>query len=161
MAKVKKKIVKEKNKGGRPSKFSQIDMRQLEIVTKKGFTDDEISELFGITKQTLNNYKKENPKFFDSLKDWKLEADNEVEKSLYERAKGYKHEAVHFTAHNGVVTATDYEKIYPPDPTSMIFWLKNRKPKEWRDRYETDNNLSEDEIQKLKSIAGREMEDAL
>ena len=161
MAKVKKKIVKEKNKGGRPSKFSQIDMRQLEIVTKKGFTDDEISELFGITKQTLNNYKKENPKFFDSLKDWKLEADNEVEKSLYERAKGYKGKDVNVSYKNDTVTFTEYDKFYPPDPTSMIFWLKNRKPKEWRERHDLGNNLSEDEIQKLKSIANKEMEDAL
>lgn len=30
----------------------------------------------------------------------------------------------------------------PPDTTAAIFWLKNRKPKEWRDRHDVDNHLS-------------------
>jgi hypothetical protein len=25
-------------------------------------------------------------------------------------------------------------KYYPPDTTACIFWLKNRKPDEWRDK---------------------------
>ena len=29
-------------------------------------------------------------------------------------------------------------KIYPPDTLAGIFWLKNRKPKEWRDRHEVE-----------------------
>ena len=27
-------------------------------------------------------------------------------------------------------------KYYPPDSTALIFWLKNRKPKDWRDKIE-------------------------
>jgi len=29
-------------------------------------------------------------------------------------------------------------KQYPPDPTSAIFWLKNRQPKIWRDKQEEE-----------------------
>jgi hypothetical protein len=29
-------------------------------------------------------------------------------------------------------------KHYPPDPTSMIFWLKNRQPQKWRDKHDLD-----------------------
>lgn len=29
------------------------------------------------------------------------------------------------------------EKEVPPDTTAAIFWLKNRKPEEWRDKHET------------------------
>ena len=32
------------------------------------------------------------------------------------------------------------DKCYPPDPTSMIFWLKNRQPLVWRDKKEIDLN---------------------
>lgn len=28
------------------------------------------------------------------------------------------------------------KKIYPPDTTAAIFWLKNRQPKKWRDKVE-------------------------
>lgn len=30
------------------------------------------------------------------------------------------------------------EKDVPPDTTAAIFWLKNRKPDEWRDKHETE-----------------------
>ncbi|GEO58693.1 hypothetical protein [Companilactobacillus bobalius] len=30
------------------------------------------------------------------------------------------------------------EKEIPPDTTAAIFWLKNRKPDEWRDKHETE-----------------------
>ena len=31
----------------------------------------------------------------------------------------------------------EYDEYFPPDVTAQIFWLKNRKPDEWRDRRET------------------------
>jgi len=31
---------------------------------------------------------------------------------------------------------TPLTKHYPPDTTACIFWLKNRKPREWRNRTE-------------------------
>jgi len=30
-------------------------------------------------------------------------------------------------------------KYYPPDPVSIIFWLKNRKPEQWRDKQEAEH----------------------
>lgn len=52
------------------------------------------------------------------------------------------------------------EKDVPPDTTAAIFWLKNRKPEEWRDKHETElsgglnvhnpyANLTDDELKKL------------
>ena len=38
----------------------------------------------------------------------------------------------------GEITETDITKHYPPDPTSMIFWLKNRRPDRWRDKQSID-----------------------
>jgi hypothetical protein len=38
-----------------------------------------------------------------------------------------------------VVTKT-VKKIIPPDPTSMIFWLKNRRPESWRDKTEVEHS---------------------
>ena len=33
-------------------------------------------------------------------------------------------------------------KHYPPDPTSMIFYLKNRRPDRWRDKQELAGSLA-------------------
>ena len=75
--------------------------------------------------------------FSESLKDGKDERDERVEKSLLERATGYSHEAVKiFCDKDGHITEAPYTERYPPDPTSMIFWLKNRQPQKWRDKQE-------------------------
>ncbi|MFC6324030.1 helix-turn-helix domain-containing protein [Companilactobacillus baiquanensis] len=52
------------------------------------------------------------------------------------------------------------EKDVPPDTTAAIFWLKNRKPDDWRDKHETElsgglnvhnpyANLTDEELKKL------------
>ena len=138
-------------KTGRKSKY---DSGLLKVAVKhmaeRGFTDAEMSEELNISRSTLSKWKKDNPGFAEELKDWKITADSEVEKSLYQRACGYEHPETKAQWITGteiidgvVVTAGRWEtlemvKHYPPDPTSMIFWLKNRKPDEWRDTKEVD-----------------------
>jgi hypothetical protein len=59
---------------------------------------------------------------------------NCVERSLYECANGYSDDAVKiFCDKNGNVTKVPYQEHVPPDVTACIFWLKNRKPADWRD----------------------------
>jgi len=136
-------------KTGRPSMFSSEMERQSKILAEKGFTDKEIAEVIGITEQTLNNWKKSQPEFFESLKDWKEKADRKVERSLYERACGYKHPEVHISNYQGVITTTDITKQYPPDTTAAIFWLKNRDKEHWRDKSEVDYKLNIDDLNKI------------
>lgn len=119
---------------GRPSKFDGIDQVQLKKLVQKGFTDKELSDFFNITEQTLNNFKKKHPEFFESLKDWKKEADRKVEMSLFERACGYSHPEDKIFTFQGAEIIVPTTKHYPPDPVAAIFWLKNRQPDVWRDK---------------------------
>lgn len=123
-------------KGGRPSKFDDIPKEQIAKLAKAGWTDEQMADFFGVTARTWDNWKKKHPDFFRSLKDWKAEADHKVERSLYERATGYSHPDTHISNYQGEVTETPITKHYPPDTTAAIFWLKNRQPKQWRDRHE-------------------------
>jgi DNA-binding XRE family transcriptional regulator len=109
---------------GAPSKKDKIPEEQLATLYRAGFTDKQVAEFYGITEQTINNWKKAHPDFFESLKDWKTAADSEVVQSLYKRACGW---------------ADTTGKEYAPDPTSIIFWLKNRQPGEWRDKQEHEH----------------------
>lgn len=129
-------IEKGAKKLGRPSKFGTVDPAQVEKLAKAGWTDRQMADFFDVTEQTWNNWKKQHEAFFESLKDWKAEADYKVERSLYERATGYEHPDVHINNYQGAITITDIVKHYPPDTTACIFWLKNRAPNEWRDRKE-------------------------
>lgn len=127
-------------KTGRPSKIHSIDLKEITFCAAKGYTDKQFAKIFGVTEQTINNWKNDYPVFFESLKDGKLLADAKVEASLYQRACGYSHPEVHITNYLGKIKCTPIIKHYPPDPTSMIFWLKNRKKDEWRDKHEIDVN---------------------
>ncbi|MCK5640658.1 MAG: helix-turn-helix domain-containing protein [Gammaproteobacteria bacterium] len=125
---------KGKHAGGRPSKFKPEYTKQAYYLGLKGFTDDEVAEIFGVTTRTIHKWKKDFPQFFHSLKKGKAVADQKVVQSLYQRALGYSHPEVHISANKGVVVKTNVIKHYPPDTTACIFWLKNRDRENWRDR---------------------------
>lgn len=81
----------------------------------------------GISRTTFYKWKSENSDFADLLKRGKDIADREVENALFKSATGF--------------VGPD-EKYYPPNTTAQIFWLKNRKHEDWRDKRETDVNVS-------------------
>lgn len=49
---------------------------------------------------------------------------------------GYSHEAVKIFMPSGASAPVyaPYVEHVPPDVTACIFWLKNRRPQEWRDQ---------------------------
>jgi hypothetical protein len=107
-----------------------------------------------VSEQTIQTWKKDET-FSLALKKGKDESDLNVVESLYKRATGYEHEDIYFSNYEGAVSQTPYIKHYPPDPTSMIFWLKNRRKDEWRDRHDVEHsgeiatrNLTEEEREK-------------
>ena len=123
---------------GRPSKYKEEYCEQAEKLARLGATDKEMADFFGVTEQTLNNWKtdkdgNETP-FFESLKRGKVEADARVVDSLYQRALGYscREDKVFLVDKKPLIVPM--MKQYPPDTTAAIFWLKNRRPSEWRDR---------------------------
>lgn len=138
----KKLTPKQKNPGGRPSKFGTVDKEQVSKLAKAGWTDVQMADFFGVSESTWHEWKNKHPEFQESLKDWKVEADSKVERSLYERACGYEHDEVKlFKSNDDKIITETVVKHYAPDPTAMIFWLKNRKPKEWRDKQVTEHEF--------------------
>lgn len=129
-----------KGKGGRPSDYDRINLDQARILAEKGFTDQEMAEFFGVVRSTISLWKVEHPEFSDALKLGKDAADRKVERSLFERATGYSHPDTYFSNFQGMVTETPMTKVYPPDTTAAIFWLKNRQPEQWRDKTEVQDD---------------------
>lgn len=125
--------------GGRPTKFKQEYIKQAEKLCKLGATDVEVADFFGVDVRTVYRWKAENEKFCHALKIGKLESDDRVERSLFARATGYEHDEVDIRVIEGKIVQTPIRKYYPPDTTAGIFWLKNRKPAEWRDKQEVEH----------------------
>lgn len=124
---------------GRPTKFKPEFVEQAKKLAKLGATDIEIADFFEVDARTINRWKLESDKFCQSLKAGKAEADERVKRALYARATGYEHEDVDIRVIEGKVVETPIRKHYPPDTTAGIFWLKNREPKEWRDKQEIEH----------------------
>lgn len=109
----------------------------LEGWARGGLTDEQIAKNMGIAPSTLYEWKKKSKEFSESLKKGKEVVDFEVENALLKRALGYEYEEE--TYENGILTKK-VKKQVPPDTTAQIFWLKNRKPNNWKDRVETDED---------------------
>lgn len=76
---------------------------------RNGLTNEQIASNMDIVVSTLWEWRKKSPKISNALKIGKDEADIQVENALYKAA-------------------------LEGNTTAMIFWLKNRKSKEWRDK---------------------------
>jgi hypothetical protein len=119
---------------GRPTKYRPENVEQAKKLATLGATDREIADFFEVNEATLNRWKLAHPEFCESLKVGKAEADERVEQALYRRALGYSHDATKIAINaSGDVTQVPFVEHYPPDTTAAIFWLKNRKPEDWRD----------------------------
>jgi len=129
--------------GGRPPKYKEEYAKQAYNYSFLGATDAQLATFFDVREKTINNWKEKFPEFLQSLKRGKLEADTQITKSLFQRALGYSHQEVKLFFHEGDVIEHEVTKHYAPDPTSMIFWLKNRQPEIWRDRIQqkVDTNV--------------------
>lgn len=75
------------------------------------------ADKIGCTVWSLHSFANANPDFREAWKDARDAADGIIIRTLFDRAR------------NG-------------DTTAMIFWLKNRKPSEWRDRPDITVNVA-------------------
>ena len=131
----------EKHAGGRPTKYNENYHPDLVYwMARSGLTDKEMSAKLDISEVTLNAWKKVHPEFLKSLKAGKDTPDDQVENALLQRALGYSHDEDKIFNNNGFPLVVPTIKHYPPDPTSMIFWLKNRRSGKWRDKQEFEHS---------------------
>ena len=125
----------------------------MEGWARDGLTDEQIAKNLGIGKNTFYQYKKEHQDFSDSLKKGKEVVDFEVENALLKRAKGYttvlrKGKVTKF----GDVVEVKEEMHVPPDVLAQIFWLKNRKPKQWKDKIDIEDEANKETLKKLDDV---------
>lgn len=140
-------------KPGRKPAYDEKYNNIVYIACKEGgFTDIKLARLLGVCKQTINNWKKQHPAFYEAMQKGKDEFDTlNVENDLLKNARGFKYTEttkepalVQIKDEDGktigveeklVITKT-VQKTVTPSTTAQIYWLKNRNQKRWRDRKE-------------------------
>lgn len=117
---------------GRPTKYKPEYAKIAKKMCELGATDFDIVEALGVARSTFYKWRLEHKAFSDALKTGKESADDRVESSLYRRAVGYEYDAVKIFQFQGQEVVVPYTEIQHPDVTAAIFWLKNRRPDQWR-----------------------------
>jgi hypothetical protein len=128
-----------KNLGGRPPFLKPEFVEQARKLCALGAIDLELADFFNVCVNTIGNWRRQHPEFARAIMVGKDEADERVVKSLYQRATGYSYDAVKiFCNKDGTVTEVEYREHMPPEMAAIMFWLKNRRPNQWRERSEIE-----------------------
>lgn len=129
-------------KTGRPTAFKADFCAQATKLCQLGATDTDLADFFGVTERTIYRWQIKFPDFCQSLKVGKESADDRVERSLFNRANGYTYDAVKIFMPAGAKKPVEapYREHVPPDVTACIFWLKNRRKEQWRDKQDLEHS---------------------
>lgn len=129
--------------------LTEEGLLQLEAWARNGLTDEQIAANIGISRSTLNEWKNRFSDILDTLKRGKEIVDIQVENALLKRALGYTYKETTREAQFNpqteqyeMVVTKEVTKEVVPDTTAQIFWLKNRKPEEWRDKKDVEHSGS-------------------
>lgn len=150
------------------SKYESIVKPKLIVIegwARNGLTIEQIAKNLGISKVTFYKYMNEHIELSEHLKKGKEVVDIEVENALLKRALGYKYEEVTKELLKNKKTGKEELRVtkvvtkeVQPDTTAQIFWLKNRRPEDWRDKKDIEHsgniknpyeNLSTEELLKI------------
>ena len=123
---------------GQPTKYKKEYAELAYKFCLLGADDKRLAEFFEVKEQTINNWKKAHPQFFESIKRGKVIADAEVADSLYKRATGFSHTETKVFNNQGEILTHDVTKHYAPDPTAIAYWLNNRQRNNWAQRQEVN-----------------------
>ena len=145
--------------------ITEEGLLKIEGWARDGLTDKQIAENMGVAYSTFRDWIKRFPALSAPLKRGKEVIDRQVENALLKRALGYEYvETTKELTDLGLTVTKQVTKQVAPDTTAQIFWLKNRKPKEWRDKKETEvtgnlnvnNPFSDLSVEELRKLASRD-----
>ena len=121
----------------------------LEAWARDGLVDAQVAKNMGVGEATLYNYKNKYPEIKKALQRGKEIVDIEVENALFKKAIGYNvpvqkafkvkdiiYESGKKVRETERIEYAEEEIHVPADTTAQIFWLKNRKKTQWRDKVE-------------------------
>ncbi len=97
--------------GGRTSKYRKEYVAQARRLARIGATDNEIAQFFEVSGPTIIRWCAQHPAFRKAIDEITPNNDNRVRRALFRKACA-------------------------GDVAAIQFWLKNRKPAEWREKQE-------------------------
>ena len=129
--------------------ITEDGLTKIQGWARDGLIDKQIAHNMGVSPTTIREWKKRFPEIAEALRKGKEVVDREVENALLKSALGFmqkirkpvKIKEVEYDPKNGRKiresekwVQVEEEIFVPPQVTAQIFWLKNRKPDQWREK---------------------------
>ena len=107
-----------------------------QTLCRMGAIDRDVAEALQVSVQTVEKWRLRHPEFNEACAAGKACADDAVEQALYRRATGWEHRSDKIFQYMGAPVIVPYVERFAPDTAACIFWLKNRRRKDWNDKWE-------------------------
>lgn len=127
------------NGPGRPTLYKPDYAERARELCILGATNRLLAEHFGVARSTIDQWLATIPEFTSAVWDGREHADLAVIRGLFTRATGYTRKAEKVVHYHGETSTATYDVHVPPDVQACIFWLRNRRPQQWRETAELDD----------------------
>jgi hypothetical protein len=119
--------------GGRPTTYRPENAEIARYACMLGATNEILAERFEVSRRTIDNWISTIPEFSDAVRQGRDVADEAVVSALFARATGLEQQMTKVFCHRGQPVTATYTQQLPPDVRACIFWLRNRRPWQWRE----------------------------
>jgi hypothetical protein len=119
--------------GGRPTTYKPENAEIARQACMLGATNDTLAERFEVCRRTIDNWIATIPEFSVAVRQGREVADESVVSALFARATGMEQKMTKVFCHRGQPVMANYTLQLPPDVRACIFWLRNRRPEQWRE----------------------------
>jgi hypothetical protein len=120
-----------------------------------GATNEDLAGLFKVSLASIGNWLARHPEFRKAVRDGRDVADADVALSLLQKAKGFAHIDVKVLQIEGDAKQVEYNRYFPPDTQAAIFWLRNRRRKQWRELIEHERTVTDEKLRELEEAGIR------
>ena len=114
----------------------------VRAIAMRGYTDDEMAEVMGVSSDLLASWKAYYPALAKAIEEGRTKADAEVVAALHRNATGYtrtQDEVVRSRRGAEVITI---DKYYPGETSAQKYWLSNRNPSHWGEKMQLGGDRS-------------------
>src|SRR5215468_11095654 len=137
------------NHRGRPTLYKPEYPDLARRFCQLGGTNEDLADFFEVSRSTIDEWLRVHCDFAEAVRQGRDGIDMVVAEKLLTRIMGYTHEGRKYVLYKGEEKEVRHVVHFPPDVQACIFWLRNRRRKQWleRARPEPDNGLTFEDLE--------------
>ena len=118
---------------GRPTLYRPEHASRGRQLCARGATNLDLAGRFGVARSTIGQWIATHSEFAEAVQQGRDLADATAVESLFRRVTGYDHQADKVFLYRGETRTASYTAHVPPETRACMFWLRNRRPEDWRE----------------------------